>query len=95
MATEFSGLMIKNWYGSRGRRMTERQFYIYEFIVQFTKEHLYPPTVAEIAKAVSLKSKAAAFEHLMTLEGLGYIKYSPGISRGITLIGYELRKATR
>lgn len=75
--------------------MTERQFYIYEFIVQFTKEHLYPPTVAEIAKAIGLKSKAAAFEHLMTLEGLGYIKYSHGISRGITLIGYELRKATR
>ena len=75
--------------------MTEKQFEIYTFIVRFTKAHLYPPTVSEITEAVGLKSKSVTFEHLAKLEDLGYIKCSPGVSRGITLIGYELRKATR
>lgn len=75
--------------------MTERQYKIYTFIVQFTKAHLYPPTISEIAEAAGLKSKSVVLEHLATLEALGYIESSPGISRGITLIGYELRKVAK
>ena len=37
-------------------KLTAKQQKIYDFILQFTNEHGYPPSVREIGAAVGLKS---------------------------------------
>lgn len=62
---------------------------VYRFIVVYTTKHLYPPSMQEIAKEFHT-SKSIAFERCKDLDLHGYVNITKGISRGITLIGYEL-----
>ena len=39
-------------------KLTPKQQQIYDYIVDFSDEHGYPPSVREIAEAVKLKSPA-------------------------------------
>lgn len=73
--------------------MREPQKRIYDFIVQYTTEHLYSPSVQDICEGVGYKSKSTVFEHLRKLEDMGMISFG-GISqpRCIKLIGYKLVK---
>jgi repressor LexA len=65
--------------------LTARQAQILEWI----REHLvatgFPPTRAEIAKALGFRSANAAEDHLRALARKGAIELSPGASRGIRL----------
>ena len=54
--------------------MTPRQRQIYNFIVSYTEEHLYPPSVREIGDGVGLYSTSSVYEHLKSLERKGYIE---------------------
>ena len=65
--------------------LTRKQAEIYEFILQFSKEHGYPPSVREISAAVHLKSPSTAHFHLKKLEAEGYIQKDDGKTRAITL----------
>lgn len=64
---------------------------IYKFIVSFTVEHIYPPTVREIAEGCGITSTATVWRLLHNLESDGLIEIS-GKRRGIKLLGYEVRK---
>lgn len=65
--------------------LTPRQ----EQILQLIREHLassgFPPTRAEICRAMGFNSPNAAEEHLRALERKGAIEIAPGASRGIRL----------
>lgn len=66
---------------------------VYAFIVQYTQEHLYPPSFKEIGEGVQLGSKATVFHYIHTLADEGRIiigDYSH--PRSIKLVGYELVK---
>lgn len=66
---------------------------VYEFIVSFTTEHLYPPTFLEICIGVGLASKASVSVHVHQLAKEGKIKLdNSGQPRCIKLIGYQLMK---
>lgn len=65
---------------------------IYEYIVEYTKEHLFPPTIREIGAALELSSSQTVWNHLQMLETLGLIGVKRGAGCGIKLIGYEFRK---
>lgn len=65
--------------------LTPKQAEIYEFILQFTKEHGYPPSVREIGFAVNLKSPSTVHFHMKKLEAEGYIQKADGKTRAITL----------
>ncbi len=58
---------------------------VYEFVKSFIKEHTYPPTLREIAKACFL-STSAVTRHLERLQGEGKINRELGVARGITLV---------
>ena len=61
--------------------LTPKQAEIYQFILQYTKEHGYPPSVREIGAAVDLKSPSTVHFHMKKLEAEGYIrKGRPGPS---------------
>ncbi len=67
------------------RLLTPRQQNVYDFIVKTMNELGYPPTRAEIARALGFRSPNAAEEHLRALNRKGVIRMIPGTSRGIRL----------
>ncbi|PRY69225.1 transcriptional repressor LexA [Halomonas ventosae] len=71
------------------RSLTARQQNVYDFIVKTMNELGYPPTRAEISRALGFKSANAAEEHLRALERKGAIKVIRGTSRGIRLPAQE------
>jgi repressor LexA len=71
------------------RPLTPRQQNVYDFIVKTMNELGYPPTRAEIARALGFRSPNAAEEHLRALSKKGVIRMIPGTSRGIRLPSQE------
>ncbi|MCE8010866.1 transcriptional repressor LexA [Billgrantia desiderata] len=71
------------------RPLTSRQQNVYDFIVKTMQELGYPPTRAEIARALGFRSPNAAEEHLRALERKGVIRVIRGTSRGIRLPAQE------
>lgn len=72
------------------RPLTPRQQHVYDFIVKTMSELGYPPTRAEIARALGFRSPNAAEEHLRALDRKGVIRMIPGTSRGIRLPAQEV-----
>lgn len=71
-------------------KLTRKQQEIYDFILSFTNEHGYPPSVREIGAAVSLKSPSTVHFHMKSLEDAGVIVKAEGKTRAITLPGVSL-----
>lgn len=65
--------------------LSSKQTEIYQFILQYTREHGYPPSVREIGEAVGLKSPSTVHFHMKKLEAEGYILKADGKTRAITL----------
>ena len=70
--------------------LTRRQQEIYDFILAFTNEHGYPPSVREIGTAVGLKSPSTVHFHMKGLEESGLIVKAEGKTRAISLPGAPL-----
>ena len=70
--------------------LTRKQQQIYDFILAFTGEHGYPPSVREIGTAVGLKSPSTVHFHLKGLEEAGVIVKAEGKTRAISLPGAPL-----
>ena len=51
--------------------LTRKQQQIYDYILSFTNEHGYPPSVREIGAAVGLKSPSTVHFHMKGLEEAG------------------------
>ena len=68
-------------------KLTPKQQQIYDFILSFSDQHGYPPSVREIAEAVQLKSPATVHFHLKGLREAGYIAQAEGKTRAITVVG--------
>ena len=70
--------------------LTRKQQQIYDFILEFTSAHGYPPSVREIGTAVGLKSPSTVHFHMKGLEEAGVIVKAEGKTRAITLPGAPL-----
>lgn len=66
------------------KELTPKQQRIYDYILDFTEENGYPPSVREIAAAVGLKSPSTVHFHLKALEEAGVINRGSGKTRAIT-----------
>lgn len=53
--------------------LTDQQNKIYGFIVEYTREHNYPPTIREIMNNFGYKSNNSVVTHLKNLREKGYI----------------------
>lgn len=67
-------------------QLSPKQARIYEFILSFTNQNGYPPSVREIAEAVGLKSPSTVHFHLKSLEDAGVITRGAGKTRAITAV---------
>ena len=66
------------------KALTPKQQKIYDYIVSYTADFGYPPSVREIAGAVGLKSPSTVHFHLKALEEAGAINRGTGKTRAIT-----------
>jgi repressor LexA len=68
-------------------KLTAKQQQIYDYILSFTADHGYPPSVREIGAAVGLKSPSTVHFHMKGLEEAGVIIKAEGKTRAISLPG--------
>jgi repressor LexA len=68
-----------------GEKLTKRQREILEYLIKFTREKGYPPTLREIGRRFSISSPKGVADHLKALERKGYLKRNPYLSRGVEL----------
>ncbi len=67
------------------KALTPKQQEIYDFIVTFSEDHGYPPSVREIGQAVGLKSPSTVHFHMKGLENAGVLTRAAGKTRAMTL----------
>ena len=71
-------------------KLTPKQQRIYDFILEFTAQNGYPPSVREIGAAVGLKSPSTVHFHMKSLEEAGVIVKAEGKTRAISVPGAPL-----
>lgn len=77
------------------KQLTAKQQQIYDYIVSFTDEHGYPPSVREIGEYVGLKSPSTVHFHLKGLQSAGLITQAAGKTRAISISGEGIAKKDR
>lgn len=65
------------------KKLSPRQERMLQFIIDFSDEHGYPPTVRDIQQACEISSTSVVDYNLNILQREGHIRRSPEISRGI------------
>ena len=68
-------------------KLTAKQQQIYDYILSFTNQHGYPPSVREIGAAVGLKSPSTVHFHLKKLADAGVIEIGAVLPKGALLVG--------
>ena len=68
-------------------KLSPKQQQIYDYILSFSQENGYPPSVREIAQAVDLRSPSTVHFHLKGLREAGLISQAEGKTRAITVTG--------
>ena len=66
--------------------VTERQAQVLETVRNYLMLRGFPPTRAEIGRALGLKHQSAVDNHLHALAKKKYLELSPGVERGIRLL---------
>ncbi len=74
-------------------KLSDRQRRMLDFIVSFTEENGYPPSIREIGKAVNISSTSVVNYNLNRLVEEGYLDRDQNVSRGIRLTD-KLMRAT-
>ncbi|PWU00733.1 MAG: repressor LexA [Candidatus Melainabacteria bacterium] len=63
-----------------------RQKDVLNLIAQLTDENGYPPTLAELAKALGLKNRMTVHQHVAALKKKGFVQWEPGLNRSLRVI---------
>jgi repressor LexA len=66
-----------------------RQKEVLSLIVQLTDEHGYPPTLAELAKAMGLRNRMTVHQHVVALKKKGLVRWEPGLNRSLRVLSDE------
>lgn len=64
-----------------------RQKDVLEHIIALTEEHGYPPTLAELAKALGLRNRMTVHQHVAALKKKGLVHWEPGLNRSLKVVG--------
>jgi repressor LexA len=66
-----------------------RQREVLSLIVQLTDEHGYPPTLAELAKAMGLRNRMTVHQHVVALKKKGMVRWEPGLNRSLRVVSED------
>jgi len=64
-----------------------RQKDVLKYIIELTEEHGYPPTLAELAKALGLRNRMTVHQHVAALKKKGLVHWEPGLNRSLKVVG--------
>ena len=68
------------------KALTRKQKESYQCILNYMKEHGYPPTVREFGELIGVKSTSSAFSRIKQLEQNGNIRRIPASPRAIEIL---------
>ena len=68
------------------KALTRKQKESYQCILNYMKEHGYPPTVREFGELIGVKSTSSAFSRIKQLEQNGSIRRIPASPRAIEIL---------
>ncbi len=71
----------------KNKKLTVSQQRVLDVLIAFQREHGFSPTASELAGRLGFRSPNAASDHLRMLHKKGAIRLTPGVSRGIAIIG--------
>lgn len=61
---------------------------VYKYLLEFTAENTYQPSIRDIGKQFQIKSTKTVSDLLQSLAKKGYIERDPARSRGVRLLGF-------
>ncbi|MEO5590597.1 MAG: transcriptional repressor LexA, partial [Gemmatimonadaceae bacterium] len=61
---------------------------VYNYLLDFTAENTYQPSIRDIGKQFQIKSTKTVSDLLQSLARKGYIERDPARSRGVRLLGF-------
>ena len=61
---------------------------VYNYLLDFTADHTYQPSIRDIGKQFEIKSTKTVSDLLQSLARKGYIERDPARSRGVRLLGF-------
>lgn len=72
--------------------LSKKEQKIYDCLVNYTLNNLYPPSIREICDMTGIKSTSSVYHMLQKLQKKELIQCETGISRAIKINGYKLIK---
>lgn len=70
-------------------QLTRLESSVYQYLLDFTAENTYQPSIRDIGKQFQIKSTKTVSDLLQSLARKGYIERDPSRSRGVRLIGFS------
>lgn len=67
---------------------------VLDYLVEYLRTNTYQPSIREIGRQFSIKSTKTVSELLQSLADKGWIERDPSRSRGVRLLGVEMRAHT-
>ena len=74
--------------------ITEIERKILDFMVHYLRSNTYQPSIREIGERFGIKSTKTVSEHLQALADKGFLERDPSRSRGVRILGVDLRAHT-
>lgn len=68
---------------------------VYNYLLDFTAENTYQPSIRDIGKQFQIKSTKTVSDLLQSLARKGYIERDPARSRGVRLLGFAGSSRTK
>lgn len=64
-----------------------RQKEVLRLIQELTDQRGFPPTLADLAKAMGLRNRMTVHQHVVALKNKGMVQWEPGLNRSLRVIG--------
>jgi repressor LexA len=71
--------------------LTDLERNVLDYLVEYLRENTYQPSIREIGGRFAIKSTKSVSELLQSLADKGWIERDPSRSRGVRLLGLDLR----
>ncbi len=76
-------------------QLTKLESSVYHYLLDFTAENTYQPSIRDIGKQFKIKSTKTVSDLLQSLAKKGYIERDPARSRGVNLLGFGAAMRTQ
>ncbi|HEY3133697.1 MAG TPA: transcriptional repressor LexA [Gemmatimonadaceae bacterium] len=76
-------------------QLTKLESSVYHYLLDFTAENTYQPSIRDIGKQFKIKSTKTVSDLLQSLAKKGYIERDPARSRGVNLLGFSAPMRTQ